>query len=119
MRVRFADQWIADSEDVLLLHEPGRYPVAYFPHADILSGALAAEERVTQHGDLGEMRWFTIAAGEREANHAAWQHTALPAHATVLDGRVAFAWRPWMRSTRKTNASSGTLRTSITASTSA
>ena len=22
MRVRFADQWIADSEDVLLLHEP-------------------------------------------------------------------------------------------------
>jgi hypothetical protein len=30
MRVRFADQWIADSEDVLLLHEPGRYPVATF-----------------------------------------------------------------------------------------
>ena len=24
------DQWVADSEDVVLLHEPGRYPVAYF-----------------------------------------------------------------------------------------
>ena len=28
MRVRFAGEWIADSEDVVLLHEPGRYPVA-------------------------------------------------------------------------------------------
>ena len=27
MRVRFADRWIADSDDVILLHEPGRYPV--------------------------------------------------------------------------------------------
>ena len=26
MRVRLGDQWIADSEDVVLLHEPGRYP---------------------------------------------------------------------------------------------
>ena len=31
MRVRFGDQWIADSEDVLALHEPGRYPVAASP----------------------------------------------------------------------------------------
>src|SRR6186997_2939655 len=31
MRVRFGKTWIADSEDVLLLFEPGRYPVAYFP----------------------------------------------------------------------------------------
>jgi hypothetical protein len=28
MRVRFGGAWIADSEDVVLLHEPGRYPVA-------------------------------------------------------------------------------------------
>lgn len=30
MRVRFGGEWIADSEDVVLLHEPGRYPVAHF-----------------------------------------------------------------------------------------
>ena len=30
MRVRLGDQWVADSDDVVLLHEPGRYPVAYF-----------------------------------------------------------------------------------------
>lgn len=93
MRVRFADRWIADSEDVILLHEPGRYPVAYFPRGDIEEQTLLAEDRVTQHRDLGATQWYTVRAVEREANHSAWEHTGLPAHATVLDGRVAFAWR--------------------------
>jgi uncharacterized protein (DUF427 family) len=93
MRVRFAEQWIAQSDDVLLLHEPGRYPVAYFPLGDTNPGVLAAEFRTTQHPDLGETSWFTVTAGERATNHAAWQHTALPGHASTLDGRVAFAWR--------------------------
>src|SRR5262245_36048551 len=93
MRVQFAEQWIADSEDVVLLHEPGRYPVAYFPRGDIQAGVLDSEDRVTQHGDLGDMRWFTIAAGERTAKHAAWEHTALPDYANMLAERVAFAWR--------------------------
>ena len=33
MRVRYGGAWIAGSEDVVLLHEPGRYPVAFFPRA--------------------------------------------------------------------------------------
>ena len=93
MRVRFADTWIADSEDVILLHEPGRYPVAYFPHGDIEPDVLKPEDRVTQHRDLGDTQWFTVKVSEREANHAAWQHTGLPQHAAVLDRRLAFAWR--------------------------
>src|ERR1700751_356599 len=81
MRVRFADRWIADSEDVVLLHEPGRYPVAYFPVGDIEAGILIAEDRVTQHRDLGATQWFSVKVPdrpEREANHSAWQHTGLP-----------------------------------------
>ena len=93
MRVRLGDQWVADSDDVVLLHEPGRYPVAYFRQRDINPGILIAEDRVTNHPELGEVNWFTVAMGEREANHAAWQYKALPAYAGVLDGRVAFAWR--------------------------
>lgn len=93
MRVRFADRWIADSEDVLLLHEPGRYPVAYFPRPDIDEKTLIAEDRVTQHRDLGATQWFTVKSPARQTDHGAWEHTALPAHATVLGGRVAFAWR--------------------------
>ena len=93
MRVRFADKWVADSEDVILLHEPGRYPVAYFPLGDIEPDILVAEDRVTQHQDLGDTQWFTVKTAQREANHGAWQHTGLPQHAAVLDGRLAFAWR--------------------------
>jgi uncharacterized protein (DUF427 family) len=93
MRVLFGGSWIAESEDVVLLHEPGRYPVAYFPRGDIEPDILIAEDRVTEHHDLGDTAWFTVKVHEREANHSAWQHTALPRYADVLDARVAFAWR--------------------------
>ena len=58
MRVRLADQWITESEDVVLLHEPGRYPVAYFPLGDVTGGVLEPGEHPTRHRDLttGEIR---------------------------------------------------------------
>jgi uncharacterized protein (DUF427 family) len=93
MRVRFAGQWIADSEDVVLLHEPGRYPVAYFPITDIDPGVLQREDRVTHHADLGDTAWFTVTADGKSAPRAAWQYAAPPAYADVLAGRVALAWR--------------------------
>jgi uncharacterized protein (DUF427 family) len=93
MRVKFAGEWLADSEDVVLLHEPGRYPVAYFPLADVRPGVLVSESRKTQHRDLGDTGWFSVSVGDKSTDHAAWQHTALPDHASVLQGRLAFAWR--------------------------
>jgi uncharacterized protein (DUF427 family) len=93
MRVKFAGEWIADSEDVVLLHEPGRYPVAYFPLAAVRPNVLVSENRNTRHRDLGDTAWFSVSVGDRNADHAAWRHTTLPDHASMLDGRVAFAWR--------------------------
>jgi uncharacterized protein (DUF427 family) len=93
MRVRFGGTWIADSEDVLLLHEPGRYPVAYFPQHDISAEALQPSEHTTRHHDLGPTSWYTVQTGERSAPRGAWQHVDLPAHASELKGRVAIAWR--------------------------
>ena len=93
MRVRFGGNWIADSEDVVLLHEPGRYPVAYFRLGDIAEGVLEASEYTTRHRDLGTTSWFTVRVGEQSKQRAAWQHTDLPEYADVLLGRAAFAWR--------------------------
>jgi uncharacterized protein (DUF427 family) len=93
MRVQLGEMWIADSQDVMLLHEPGRYPVAYFPRADIGPGILTAEDRTTQHPELGAVKWFSVQTAQREVDHAAWQYDSLPSHAAVLEGRVAFAWR--------------------------
>ena len=93
MRVRFGGAWVADSEDVVLLHEPGRYPVAYFPVRDITDGVLRPSDYTTRHTDLGPTSWYAVGVGEYTRPRAAWQHTGLPDHAAELKGRAAFAWR--------------------------
>lgn len=92
MRVRFGGTWIADSENVFLLFEPDRYPVAYFPETDIVSNVLCLAEHTTRHRDLGPTSWYTVQTGDRSATRGAWKHTALPDHAAELRGRIAFAW---------------------------
>jgi uncharacterized protein (DUF427 family) len=92
MRVRFGGAWIADSEQVLVLFEPDRYPVAYFPETDIIPGSLQLTEHTTRHRDLGLTSWYTVRAAEKSAARAAWKHTDLPTYASELRERVAFAW---------------------------
>jgi uncharacterized protein (DUF427 family) len=93
MRVRFGGAWIADSEHVLLLFEPGRYPVAYFPQTDISVEVLERSEHTTRHLDLGLTSWYTVKLGEQRTTRAAWQHIDLPSFADELRARIAFAWR--------------------------
>lgn len=92
MRVRFGGTWIADSEHVVLLFEPDRYPVAYFPESDITPGILEPADHTTRHRDLGPTSWYTVRAGEQSAPRGAWKHTDLPDYASEFHGRVAFAW---------------------------
>ena len=92
MRVQFGGIWIADSEDVLLLFEPGRYPMAYFRQADVSGDTLERTDHTTRHPDLGLTCWYTVRAGEQNAARGAWQHIELPAYASDLRARVAFAW---------------------------
>jgi uncharacterized protein (DUF427 family) len=92
MRVRFGGSWIANSEHVVLLFEPGHYPLAYFPGNDIAPGTLQPTEHTTRHAELGPTAWYTVRGGEQSAARAAWQHIDLPAYASELKGRVAFAW---------------------------
>jgi uncharacterized protein (DUF427 family) len=92
MRVRFGGAWIADSEHVLLLFEPGRYPVAYFPETDVSPETLERNEHKTRHPDLGLTAWYIVKAGTKQAQRGAWQHLDLPAYASELRARVAFAW---------------------------
>jgi uncharacterized protein (DUF427 family) len=92
MRVRFGGTWIAESEHVLLLFEPGRYPVAYFPETDVFPNTLERTEHTTRHHDLGPTAWYTVRAAAQSAPRGAWQHIDLPAYARELKGRVAFSW---------------------------
>jgi len=92
MRVRFGESWIADSEHVLLLFEPGHYPMAYFPETDISADALQPIDYTTRHPELGLTSWYAVRGGDKNTTRAAWQHTELPDYARELRGRVAFVW---------------------------
>jgi uncharacterized protein (DUF427 family) len=92
MRVLYAGDWIAQSDDVVLLHEPGRYPVAYFPRGDIAPDLLVRTDFETSHPDFGRTAWYAVSNGDRDAPRGAWEHTALPGYAAILADRVAFAW---------------------------
>ena len=91
--VRFGGGWIADSHDVILLHEPGHSALAYFPLAAITEGVLQPTGYATRHADLGPTSWYAAQLGQHRRPRAAWQHTDLPDHASELTGRVAFAWQ--------------------------
>src|SRR5215472_14935385 len=90
MRVQIGGTWIADSEDVLLLFEPGHYPMAYFRKSDVTPSTLERSDHTTRHPDLGVTSWYTVRAGERSAARGAWQHIDLPNYAHELRERVAF-----------------------------
>ena len=93
LRAELGDRTVVQSDDAVLLFEPGRYPVAYFPLADFADGALSPSDHRSRHDDLGETAWFMVVGGTRQAARGAWQHVALPDHAAILEGKVALAWR--------------------------
>ncbi len=93
LRAELGGRTVVQSDDAVVLFEPGRYPVAYFPIEDFAEGALRLTDHRSDHQDLGETVWFAVAGDAREAPRGAWQHVSLPEHARILDGKVALAWR--------------------------
>jgi uncharacterized protein (DUF427 family) len=93
MRAELGGRAVVRSDDAVLLFEPGRYPVAYFPIGDFADGALRPSEHRSTHPDLGETAWFEVVGETRQATRGAWQHVTLPDHAALLEGKVALAWR--------------------------
>src|SRR5262249_52571265 len=94
MSVRFGGSDIARSDGALILFEPARYPMAYFPIGDVEQGVLRPADHESTHADLGETRWFDVVGGDGQiAKRGAWQHVDPPPQAGALRETVAFAWR--------------------------
>ena len=93
MRAELGGRTVVQSDAAVLVFEPGRYPVAYFPIEDFAEGALKPNGHRSTHPDLGETAWFEVVGGTRSAARGAWQHVALPDHAAILEGKIALAWR--------------------------
>src|SRR2546428_12742772 len=93
MRVRFGGQWVVESEDVVLLHEPDRYPVSFFPLDHVRGDVLVLETRTTRHYDLGPTAWFNVRVGDKNLQRAAWHYTDLQNYAIVMRDLYDFASR--------------------------
>jgi uncharacterized protein (DUF427 family) len=63
MRVELAGAVVAQSERATLLHETGRYPVAYFPPADLAAALLRPSSKRTRHPNLGQAIWWSLEIG--------------------------------------------------------
>jgi uncharacterized protein (DUF427 family) len=65
---------VVDSTRVKLLHETGYLPVWYFPEEDVRSELLRPSEKVTRCPWKGETVYFSVEAGGRRAENAAWSY---------------------------------------------
>ena len=93
MSVELGGGVIARSDRAVILFEPARYPVAYFPIGDIGQGALQPSDHESTHPDLGKTKWFDVVGGDGETKRrGAWTHVELPEQAAALRDAVAFAW---------------------------
>ena len=93
-RVRFAGAWIADSEDVMLLHEPrplalyesGFAPRWYVPRADVDETALTATEGQTFCPYKGLASYYDIGTAHR----AAWSYDDAWTEVRRISGLISF-----------------------------
>jgi uncharacterized protein (DUF427 family) len=92
VRVVFGGIAVADSMRVMLLHEFGRLPVFYFPLEDVRMDLLEETDHRSFSPLKGEASYWTIRAGSRVAEHAAWSYADPLPDGPGVKGYLAFYW---------------------------
>jgi len=84
VRVTFAGVVIAESTRALTLKEAGYPPVHYIPRADATMSLLKPTAHASHCPYKGDASYFTVQAGGRTAENAAWSYaTPYPAMAEI------------------------------------
>jgi uncharacterized protein (DUF427 family) len=90
VRVRFAGKTIAETTRALALKEADYPVVHYIPRADVDMAALTRTAHASHCPYKGDASYFTVAAGGRRAENAAWSYERpYPAMVAIKD-HVAF-----------------------------
>ena len=87
IRALFAEETIADSAGMKLLHERGRLPVYYFPRDDVRQDLLVRSDRSESSPTKGTATYWSVEVGDRKAPDA-----ALSWSAELLSGFIALEW---------------------------
>jgi uncharacterized protein (DUF427 family) len=93
VRVYFGGVPVADSTLVQVMFETGHLPVYYFPVADVGMDHLDATGHHTRCPHKGEASYYTVRAGGKAAQNAAWHYRSpLPGALPELANLIAFYW---------------------------
>src|SRR5262249_48122549 len=90
IRVMFEGQEVADSGDALVVREPGRSPVHYFPRKDVEMAILGQTARRTLPPTKGVATYFTIFRNAFVVENAIWSFENPPTPYEAIAGRIAF-----------------------------
>lgn len=90
--VRFQDQTIADSADVLIMRETNHAPVYYFPRKDVAMNLLEPTDHRSHCPFKGNANYWTLHVGGREAQNVAWSYEDPFDEALVVKDHIAFYW---------------------------
>lgn len=92
VRVKFGGETIADSKDVLTLHERGKLPVYYFPESDVRKDLLVKAAHSTHCPLKGDASYWSIQVGDRLSKNAVWSYQNPIPESQAIQGYFAFYW---------------------------
>lgn len=91
VRVMLGGIFVADSKRAHLLL-PGGPPFYYFPKEDVRMDLLEPTQHTKRSATLGTARYWTVKAGGKIAENAAWSYPEPVSSSLDLSGFVAFDW---------------------------
>lgn len=89
----FQSEVIAESSNVLVMHETRLAPVFYFPRDDVRMDLLVTSNRRTHCPFKGNASYWTIQVGDKSAKNAAWSYQTPYDESSSVKGYVAFHWQ--------------------------
>lgn len=92
VRALFGGEVVLDTGRAKLLHETGIPPILYIPAADVRDELIAATDHHTRCPFKGIASYWSVCAGGRTAENAAWAYPDPLDEAAWLRGYLAFYW---------------------------
>ena len=90
MRVVLGGETIAESANIVVLHEIGHGPVRYFPRPEVLMDRFRRTDHATHCSYKGDAAYWTVEAGGRVAENAAWSYEDPIPAAVAMKDLIAF-----------------------------
>ncbi len=99
VRATLNGEVVADSERAKMLHETGHLPLYYFPEEDVNWKILEKTDHTTHCPFKGDAAYWSVKAGDREAENAVWGYPEPLEQSPWLSGYVSIyfdAMDRWM-----------------------